>query len=62
MKPYARDLFGEIPITESELTEWVQRVAPHIFHSRWRVEHYIRDWNVIDKIKEINIVFVCFMD
>ena len=55
IKPYARDLFGEIPVLESELTKWVQRAAPHIFHSRWRTDHYIRDWQVAEKIKAVKL-------
>ena len=55
IKPYARDLFGEIPVLQSELTEWVQRVAPHIYHSRWRTDHYIRDWHVAEKIKAVKL-------
>jgi len=55
IKPYARDLFGEIPVLESELTDWVERVAPHIFYSRWRTEYYIRDWNVAEKIKAVKL-------
>lgn len=55
MRPSPYDLFGEIPVTENEVHLWVSIVAPHIFHSRWRVETYVIHWNVVDKIRRCKL-------
>jgi len=44
------DLFGEIPVTLREVQIWLFKVPKLPFFSRWR-ESYVREYNVIDKIK-----------
>ncbi len=50
MKPHAIDLFGEIPVTWDEVEEWVDRIQA-ISPTPWRRDWYIKNWNVIDKIR-----------
>lgn len=49
--PRARDLFKQVPVLECELVEWVERVAPHIAHAQWRIDAYVRGYNVAEKIR-----------
>lgn len=44
------DLFGEIPVTLDELLAWMLAV-PGIPPSSPRFWHYVRGWNVIEKIR-----------
>lgn len=50
MLPNAIDLFGETPVTWDEVHEWVDRVAA-ISPTPWRREWYIKNWNIIEKIR-----------
>lgn len=45
------DLFGEIPVTEDDLFEWVAAVAPRWLSSERSYRGYIQSWNVADKIR-----------
>jgi hypothetical protein len=47
----ALDLFGEVPVTWDEVYDWVELVAG-IPRDSWRAPYYIKNWNVIDKIRE----------
>lgn len=47
--PY--DLFGEIPVTETELFLWVKAVAPHYLSPERSFRNYVQSYNVVDKIK-----------
>jgi hypothetical protein len=49
--PRAKDLFGQVPVLESEVIAWVEHFAPHIAHSSWRISSYARGYNVAEKIK-----------
>lgn len=50
MSPNPYDLFGEIPVTHQEITDWIEANAP-----RWkdslRIEYYIQGWNVAHKVR-----------
>lgn len=46
-----RDLFGEIPVLQSEIDLWLD-VVPEIPRTSWRREHYARSWNVPEKIRQ----------
>ena len=48
MPPF--DLFGEIPVTWPEVLTWCERVAG-IRAGSWRLEYYVRGWNVVEKIR-----------
>ena len=45
------DLFGEIPVTESEVFDWVAAVAPAYLSSDQAFRFYVSAWNVPDKIR-----------
>lgn len=46
----ARDLFGEVPVTEDDLEAWVAAMSP--VHLTERLfSHYVRRYNVADKIR-----------
>lgn len=49
----ALDLFGEVPVTLPELEIWVAVIAPRI--SPRRVERYIHDYDVANKIRRWKI-------
>lgn len=51
LRPRPRDLFGQVPITRTDLEDWVRAVAPHLAHSDWRMAHYIKGYNVADKVR-----------
>ena len=51
LRPRPRDLFREITITLDDLDEWVKVIAPHLSHSRTRMDWYIKGWNVADKVR-----------
>lgn len=49
--PY--DLFGQIPVLESDLYKWVEKIAPHIAASgQWRIKNYIKQYNVPAKVQD----------
>lgn len=46
----ARDLFGEVPVTEDDLEAWVAALSP--VHLTERLfDNYVRRYNVADKIR-----------
>ena len=45
-------LFRAMPVTDSEIQSWINKVAPEI--SQLQRREYIRQWNVIDKIRQKN--------
>ena len=49
MKQREFNLFGVIPVTESEIQKWIDKVAPGI--SKLQKKEYARQWNVINKIR-----------
>lgn len=53
--PRAKDLFGEVPVLQSELIDWVCKVAPHTSHSEDRMNAYIRGYNVAGKIQRAKL-------
>jgi hypothetical protein len=46
-----RDLFGEIIVTESDLRAWVAAVSPAWTSSDRSFHHYVKNWNVADKVR-----------
>ena len=49
------DLFGEIVVTVDDLHLWVSAVAPGFAGSDARRAHYIRVWNVADKVRRAKL-------
>ena len=45
----ALDLFGQVAVNWSEVSDWLESV-PRIPRKSWRAGHYIRYWNVPEKI------------
>jgi len=45
------DLFGEIPVLESDLEQWVAAVAPAYLSSERSFRSYLRNYNVADKVR-----------
>lgn len=50
----AQDLFGEVPITVPELRAWLLEV-PGIDPDSPRAQHYLRAYNVTEKIARIKL-------
>lgn len=55
LRPRPRDLFGQVPITQDDLENWVRAVAPNYAHSAWRMRHYIDAWNIAAKVRAAKI-------
>lgn len=51
LRPRPKDLFKQVPVTLPEILRWVNFHAPHLAHSKWRVENYARGYNVPEKIR-----------
>lgn len=49
--PMPYDLFGEIPVTESEIVDWVEATAPRWLSPRRSFEGYVRAYDVPGKIR-----------
>jgi hypothetical protein len=47
--PY--DLFGEIPVTDTDIFEWVSAVAPRWLRPERSYRLYIESWDVAGKVK-----------
>lgn len=54
MKPQPLDLFGQVPVTTSDLETWLD-VVPAIPRTSWRRRHYLENWNVADKIRRAKL-------
>lgn len=50
----ALDLFGEVPVTHEEVFTWCEVVAG-IPRDSWRLNWYLRSWNVPDKIRQAKL-------
>ena len=46
----AHDLFGEIPVTETDLYDWVANVAP-LYLSKRAFANYVRGYDVANKVR-----------
>lgn len=55
MHPDPHDLFGEIPVLESELRLWVSIISPRWLSPEHSYRHYVRAYNVADKIRAAKI-------
>ena len=51
LSPHLLDLFGEIPVLQSDVDTWID-VVPQIPRTSWRRDHYARSWNVPEKIRQ----------
>jgi hypothetical protein len=49
-----RDLFGEVPVTISDVELWLDRIVNYCGSSA-RVEYYVLNWNVADKIRRAKL-------
>lgn len=49
--PMPYDLFGEVPVTEDEIFDWVAAVAPRWLTPQRAFEGYVRSYNVAAKIR-----------
>ena len=52
---YPFDLFGEIPVLESDLEQWVAAMAPAYLSSERSFQSYIKSYNVPDKIRRAKL-------
>jgi hypothetical protein len=50
MKQRGFNFFGVMPVTEPEIQNWIDKVAPGI--SQLQRKEYERQWNAIDKIRQ----------
>lgn len=46
------DLFGEIPVPESEIVDWVEATAPRWLSPKRSFEGYVRAYDVPGKIRD----------
>jgi hypothetical protein len=51
MQQPARDLFGEVPVTQDDIYLWVLAVAPRWLSSERSYSGYCRAWDVPSKIR-----------
>ena len=54
MRPYERDLFGEVIITHQDVRLWLQTV-PKINPDGPRAVHYVKDYDVTGKITQAKL-------
>lgn len=47
----ALDLFGEVPVLESEIIQWVAAVAPRWLEPRRSFDGYVKSYDVPGKIR-----------
>lgn len=50
MKRRGFNFFGVMPVTELEIQKWIDKIAPGI--SQLQRKEYIRQWNIIEKIRQ----------
>ncbi len=53
MKQRGFNFFGVMPVTESEIQKWINKVTPGI--SPLQRKEYARQWNVVKKIRQAKI-------
>jgi hypothetical protein len=51
LRPAATDLFGDNSVTLDEVNAWCDAVAPHVCDTPSRRAHYVKWYNVVEKIK-----------
>ncbi len=59
--PYAFDLFGETSVTISEVDLWMQK-APKMDRSSPRFDWYVKNWDVVGKIKRVKAEYMTLED
>ncbi|WP_343675172.1 hypothetical protein [Paraburkholderia heleia] len=45
------DLFGEVIVTEDDIHDWVEALAPAFLANARSFELYVRGWRVADKVR-----------
>jgi hypothetical protein len=50
VKPFPRDLFGEVVVTHDDVRAWLLAV-PRIDPESARAAHYVKGYGVVDKIR-----------
>lgn len=58
MRQPAYDLFGEIPVLESDLTAWVAAVAPRWLEPPRQFRNYVRNYDVAGKVRAAKLAGV----
>lgn len=51
MQPHPYDLFGEIPVLESDLALWVAAVAPRWLEPERSFQLYVKSYDVPEKVR-----------
>lgn len=54
----ALDLFGEVPVLESEIVDWVEAVAPRWLTPEHSFRGYVRGYDVAGKIRAAKLAGV----
>lgn len=54
----AFDLFGEVPVLESEIVDWVEAVAPRWLSPERSFNGYVRGYDVAGKIRAAKLAGV----
>jgi len=49
------DLFGDVAVTYDDLDLWVSALAPGYATNEHRRAHYIKCWNVADKVRHAKL-------
>ncbi len=49
------DLFGDVIITSDDITAWVYAVAPAFCSSDRAIALYVRQWDVVEKIRRAKL-------
>lgn len=44
------DLFGDVAVTQADIYLWCE-VIPKIKNDSWRLDFYVKNWDVVNKIK-----------
>jgi hypothetical protein len=51
----ALDLFGQVPVTQDEVRDWVEAIAPAYCSSERAFLLYVRCWNVPEKVAQAKL-------
>lgn len=55
MKNQPFDLFGEIPITEEDLRNWVAAVSPRWLEPERSYHQYLRTYSIAEKVRRAKL-------
>jgi hypothetical protein len=51
IKDQMLDLFGDVIVTEDDIHDWVEALAPAYLSNQRSFEMYVRGWSVVEKVK-----------